>query len=130
MSQHFSMEDPVLKRLISEATEDLRTVGLILGGSRGTGRADEASDYDLYWVLTDEAYDQQQQSGESQHIKQSADGQPLLDIVYTCLRELVHAASHPGWWTPGYASVHLLLDTNGEVPPCLQSLPSMPEQMA
>ena len=130
MNQPSWMEDPVLKRLISEATEDLRTVGLILGGSRGAGRADEASDYDLYWVLTDEAYDQQQQSGESQHIKQSADGQPLLDIVYTCLRELVHAASHPGWWTPGYASAHLLLDKNGEVAPVLQSFAIMPEDKA
>ena len=34
MNQPSWMEDPVLKRLISEATEDLRTVGLILGGSR------------------------------------------------------------------------------------------------
>jgi hypothetical protein len=39
MNQPSWMEDPVLKRLISEATEDLRTVGLILGGSRGAGLA-------------------------------------------------------------------------------------------
>jgi hypothetical protein len=48
------MADPVLDVLRAEAGADSGTLGLLLAGSRAAGLGDDASDYDVVWVLTGE----------------------------------------------------------------------------
>ena len=80
--------DNVIAALIQEAAADLETVGLILSGSRAAGQATPESDYDLYWVLSDAAYERRQASGASLRAKrESADHLPV-DLVYVCQRDL------------------------------------------
>jgi hypothetical protein len=89
--------------LIAAAMADPEIEGLLLGGSRGAGVDDADSDYDLIWVLADQAYDWRAERGESLHIKQDP-GQPLLDVSFTCLRELARIAARVSWELPGYAT--------------------------
>lgn len=123
-------EDPLLRRLITEAADDQNSIGLILGGSRGAGCAGPDSDYDIEWVLTDAAYAERQERGEPLELKKARlDGQPA-DLSYTCLRELERIAANPGWWTPGYATARVLLDKTGDVTLALRRIATMPEEKA
>lgn len=121
--------DFVLRRIIRRANDDAETVGLILSGSRGPGLEDDESDYDLEWVLTDAAYERRFRDGGSAREKRVEDG-ALLDIGYTCPKELARIAQNPGWWTPGYVMARVLLDKSGEVGLALQAIGTMPEERA
>jgi hypothetical protein len=122
-----AVPDLVLADLLARAEADVDTLGLIVGGSRGAGCADAESDYDLDWVLTDAAYDKRQVRGEPME----HGGKPLLDIGYTCPRELRRVADEPpGWWTPGYATARVLLDKTGVVTRALRAITLMPEDKA
>ena len=47
--------DPILDALMQEALDDPETDGLLLSGSRAAGQATPTSEYDLYWMLADQA---------------------------------------------------------------------------
>ena len=119
--------DPTLAALVAEAAEDEDTLGVILTGSRGADLADESSDYDLLWVLTDGAYEQRRAAGGTK-IERRFDVGPPAEIVYTSPQVLRETAEEPGWWTPGIASGVLLLDKTGEVAERLQQVARIPEE--
>jgi Domain of unknown function (DUF4037) len=121
--------DPLLQPLIAAAMADPEIEGLILGGSRGAGAHDAESDYDLVWVLADQAFDRRAERGESLHIRHDP-GQPPLDVSYTCLRELARIAARASWELPGYATAHVLYDRTGQVAQAIQAMVTMPEERA
>jgi len=122
------VDDPVLASVIHQACEDPAVAGVLLGGSRGAGCADDWSDYDLSIVLTDDAFDERCARGEDARVKPwRREGR--LDLSYTCLRELDRLAANPGWWTPGYATTRVLLDKTGAVTRALEAIVSfLPEK--
>ena len=99
--------DSFIQPLIAAAITDPEIEGLLLGGSRGAGTDDAESDYDLEWVLTDEAYDGRVARGEQLHLSRNPD-QPLLDISYTCFRALAQLAERAGWQLPAYSTARIL----------------------
>jgi hypothetical protein len=121
--------DPVLQPLIAAARADPEIEGLILGGSRGAGVADAESDYDLEWVLTDQAYDRRAERGELLHIKNQPD-QPLLDVSYSCLHVLAQILARASWELPAYATAHILYDRTGQVAQAIEAMVTMPEERA
>jgi hypothetical protein len=121
-------DDPILVTLVREAREDPEVVGLLMGGSRAAGCADDCSDYDLSIVLTDAAYDARSATGESLHVR-ARKGDPR-DRIYTCVRDLRNVAKTPGWWTPGYATTRVLLDKTGAVADALAAIVALPEDQA
>jgi hypothetical protein len=121
-------DDPVLAALVQEGREDPEVVGLLLGGSRGAGCADERSDYDFTIVLTDAAHDVRRAAGESMHLR--ARKVDPRDRSYTCVRELEVVAATPGWWTPGYVTTRVLLDKTGAVAATLQRIVDLPPEQA
>jgi hypothetical protein len=54
MNNDFST-DPVIQALIGEATADSDVIGLVLTGSRSIGATEPDSDYEVVFVVTDEA---------------------------------------------------------------------------
>src|SRR5437868_3130260 len=108
-------EDPILAPLLTAASEDPETIGLILTGSRGAGVGDDESDYDLIWVLSDAAYERRKVRADSLDFFFYAEGRRTVDGHYSCPRELAHVATNPGWWTAGYVSSRVLLDETGHV---------------
>jgi hypothetical protein len=79
--------DPVIQPLIAVARANPEIEGLILSGSRGAGVHDAESDYDLEWVLTDQAYARLAARGDEIRAPKDPD-QPWLDIGYTCCQKL------------------------------------------
>jgi hypothetical protein len=122
-------DDPILQPVIAAARANPEIEGLILGGSRGAGADDADSDYDLTWVLDDQAYDRRAERGESLHIMHDPE-QPLLDISYTCLRELGQIAAQASWELPGYATARVLYDKTGQVATVLEGMVAMPAERA
>jgi Domain of unknown function (DUF4037) len=122
-------DDPILQPLIAAARADPDIEGLILGGSRGAGVDDAESDYDLEWVLADQAYDRRVERGESTHIRGTLE-QPLLDVSYTCLCKLEKIAAQMSWELPAYATARVLYDKTGQVAQAVQAMATMPEERA
>jgi hypothetical protein len=122
-------DDPVLKCLIRRAEEDRETIGLMLSGSRAAGCSVPESDYDIVWVLTDEAHRRREQQGERAPARQDLEG-GQLDLHYSCPRELAAKAAQPGWWTYGGATAQVLLDKTGQVAAARQAFAEMPEEKA
>ena len=121
--------DETLAAIVDEAQGEASCVGVALSGSRARGAHDAESDYDVYWVLTDEAYGQRKERGGVLHEKQPLPG-GLLDRAYTCPRDLAQAAERPGWWTPGLARARVVLDKTGEVEAAFDRFRQIPAEQA
>jgi hypothetical protein len=122
--------DPVLRSLIADAASDPVSMGLILTGSRGAGCPGPESDYDLEWVLTDAAFQEQMaRVPPLDRKKKEIEGQ-VADICYSCPAKLARDLANPGWWTYAYVSSRVLLDKTGEVTTALQAIALMPEEKA
>jgi hypothetical protein len=121
-------EDPVLRPLLAQGAADPDTLGLILSGSRGAGVAVPDSDYDLLWVLTDDAYERRRDAAPPEA------GPPfvreVVDIRYSCPSELSRVAANPGWWTHGYVTARILLDKTGDVSEAVRLITTMPADRA
>jgi hypothetical protein len=129
MSQNEPQDDPALAPLLALVRADPSSEGLLLSGSRGAGMQDEASDYDLVWVLTDAAFDERQRRGEPLHLH-AHPLDPRLDVSWTCLRELTALAARGGWELPAYATAVTLYDRQGKLALVLRDLVTMPEERA
>jgi predicted nucleotidyltransferase len=125
-----SDRDRVLEALAREASEDADSLGLVVTGSRAAGTEDEHSDYDVVWVLTDDAFERLFPGDARARAERSFRDAPHADIVYSCPRLLAAVAAEPGWWTPGYASARVLLDKTGEVAEALRRIAERPAESA
>lgn len=122
-------EDPALRKIITEAEADQGCVGLLLSGSRSAGLHDDESDYDLVWVLADDAFGRHVSQGRPLQCK----GHPLdprFDIICTCRRELRLIAERASWELPGYATARVLFDRAGQLAALLNELVVIPAERA
>jgi hypothetical protein len=122
--------DAMLCELVEEARADTKTVGLILSGSRSAGCARPDSDYDVYWVLQDEAFAEREARGEPDSYRRVTAGRPMVELLYTCPRLLRELAEKPGWWSSGYVTAQVLLDKTGEIAALVQAIAEMPAERA
>jgi hypothetical protein len=74
------------------------------------GRAEEDSDHDVVWILSDEELAALVQRGDERHVKNGG-----LDIVYTSPGRLTDDAREPGWFTGALLAARVLVDKTGEV---------------
>jgi hypothetical protein len=119
--------DPVVQPLIAMARTNPEIEGLILSGSRGAGVHDAESDYDLEWVLADEAYDQLAARGDEMRVPEDSD-QPWLDIGYTCCQKLAEVAAAADWRLAGYTTAQVLYDKTGQVTQVLRAMGTMSDE--
>ena len=108
------LQDPALSALIAELEEDPGSVGLILHGSRASGTHRPDSDYDLIWVIGDEAYERRKQT-EALLERRELPGVLTADILYQSPSRLAWLAENPGWWTATYLAARVVFDKTGEV---------------
>ena len=111
---HEASTDTLLASLIEEVSADADSLGLIVHGSRAAGVARTDSDYDLIWVVTDEAYAPRRARGTLVE-RRALRGQPVTDILFQSPGRLRWLAENPGWWTATYVASRVLLDKTGEV---------------
>jgi len=121
--------DPVIQPLIALARTNPDIEGLILSGSRGAGVHDAESDYDLEWVLTDQAYADRLAHGDSLRVPKDPN-QPWLDIGYTCCRVLEQIAADASWPLSGYTTAQVLCDKTGRVGEVVRAMGTMSEEQA
>lgn len=119
----------MLDRILAEAERDPDTLGVLVTGSHAAGTTDHESDYDVVWVLTEEARELRRQAGMPHHVKEMRDD-GVLDGVYASPSELREIAEHPGWYTAGFAEARVLLDKTGEVEELLEAIRTMPQERA
>jgi hypothetical protein len=121
--------DPVMQPLIALAHANPEVDGLILSGSRGAGVHDAESDYDVEWVLTDQAFAERVANGDDLRIPHDPD-QPWLDIGYTCCRVLAQIAADASWPVLGYATAQVLYDKTGRVTEVVRAMGTLSEERA
>ena len=122
--------DAIIQALIAEAAADLDVIGLVLTGSRAVGAATFESDYDVVFVVTDEALARYQ---ETQTIP--ARGASITPPISTA--DIWHES--PGslqldqvvaWMLPAYAEAQVCYDRTGETPRLLDALRQIPAEQA
>jgi predicted nucleotidyltransferase len=118
------VSDPILDGLLREAGADPVVLGVLLLGSRAAGREDAESDYDVFLVLTEAAYE-----AKSSGDKRNVDG-VVVEIGYTSAADLERVRTEPSWWTPGFARARVLLDKTGGVAALVAHIAAMPEERA
>lgn len=122
--------DPVLQALIAEASADPDVIGLVLTGSRAIGATAPGSDYDVVFVVTDEAlarYDQTQATPA-----RGATITPPIrtnDIWHEAASTLQLDAVVP-WMLPAWAEARILYDRTGEIERIFAPLRRMPAERA
>lgn len=125
--------DPILGPMLREAAADTNVLGMVLSGSRGAGLADELSDYDVIWILTEEALAARKERSESLHVREPDPhnaANKLIDQSFTSLHQLAELAAKPNWRTYAYAVSQVLLDKTGEVARAIEAIAIMPEEQA
>src|SRR5215213_4847459 len=119
--------DPVMQPLIALADTNPEIEGLILSGSRGAGVHDAEADYDVEWVLTDQAYADRISRGDDTRVPHDAN-QPWLDICYTCCRVLAQIAEEASWPAAGYTTAQVLYDQTGHVTEVVHAMGTLSEE--
>jgi hypothetical protein len=121
------LADPNIQAFIAEANADPEVIGLLLGGSLAAGAIHPESDYDIAYVITDEAFaryaagDQWPERGA--HVQTSKP----KDLWHESPAGL-HAAAEIG--AGDYVDSEVLLDKTGELTPLLAAITLMTEEKA
>ena len=125
-----SQFDAVIQALIAEAAADPDVIGLVLTGSRAVGAATSESDYDVVFVVTDEALARYK---ETQTIP--ARGASITPPISTA--DIWHES--PGslqldqvvaWMLPAYAEAQVCYDRTGETKRVLDAIRQIPAEQA
>lgn len=125
-----ALSDPVIKALIAEAMADPDVLGLVMLGSRALGVASPESDYDVMFVVTDEAHAQYNETHVSP--KRGTTISPLIvqsDIWDDSPHNLKLGSVQP-WMLPAYAEACVLYDRTGETTRLIDELRQMSADQA
>ncbi|HWQ15442.1 MAG TPA: nucleotidyltransferase domain-containing protein [Roseiflexaceae bacterium] len=122
--------DPVIQALVAEAQADPDVIGLVLTGSRALGEATDESDYDVIFVVTDEALARYEQAGE--HPRRGTTVTPPIDTadIWNDAPRDLRLGKQVDWMLPAYAESLVLYDRNGETAPVIDAMRWMPEEQA
>ena len=107
-------EDAVLGNYVEAAQRDRATLGILLHGSRASGRHRDDSDYDLIRVVSQEAYGLRRESG-TLHERVGLDGGLIGDVLYQTPSRIEPYVSNPGWFTATYLSARVAFDRDGNI---------------
>ena len=122
--------DDVIQAMVAEAMVDPDVIGLVMIGSRSLGFATPESDYDVFFVVTDQAFAQYAQMNSSPP-RCAAIAMPAgnQDIWNESPSQLQMEKVEP-WMLPAYADARVLYDRTGETTRLIDALRQMPEEQA
>lgn len=121
--------DPVLQMLISEATADIDVIGLVLSGSRAVELVTPESDYDIYFVVTDEAIARYKEQGLP---RRGHTVDPPIETTDLFNEPIgwFQRESLPAWTMPTWAEACILYDRDGATARAFEALRYMTENEA
>jgi hypothetical protein len=109
--------DSVLADARRRAEAEEATVGVLLIGSRATGRATADSDYDFLWIVTVAELEARDARGERRQRKQGD-----IDVQYVSIGRLTERAAELDWATRALLTSEVILDKTGELTEALRQL--------
>lgn len=112
MATQSEAEDPILSSYVAAVEADADTLGVLLHGSRASGRAREASDYDLICIVTEEAHAARQRT---LHERIALDGGSIADVLYQTRSRIETYVTTLGWYTATYLGARVVFDRNGDI---------------
>jgi len=119
-------DDPIVAMLVAEAEADEDVIGLILMGSRSVRLVDLESDYDAYFVVTDEAmahYDKSSLPPRGHTVQPPINTEDLFTMALSGF----YRENLPTWTLPMWADAYVLYDRDGAVTKVIDALRLMPE---
>ncbi|HMP42958.1 MAG TPA: DUF4037 domain-containing protein [Roseiflexaceae bacterium] len=122
--------DPVIAALVAEAQADPDVIGLVLMGSRALGEASHESDYDVIFVVTDEAIVRYEQQGAQPPRGILVQGALNTKDIWSDSPRDLKLGSQADWMLPAYAESRVIYDKTGETTPLIDALRRIPEEQA
>jgi hypothetical protein len=117
--------DPALEDVRRRAEAEEATIGVLLIGSRATGRALADSDYDFLWIVTDAELRARDARGEARQFKAGD-----IDVQYVSIGRLTERASELNWATRALLTSEVLVDKTGELTDALRRMGETAEARA
>jgi predicted nucleotidyltransferase len=122
--------DPVIHALIAEAEADPDVLGLVLQGSRALGVVTPESDYDVVFVISDEAVARHEAAGSwPERAKALADTIDIEDIWSEPIGS-IRLEAQPRWGLSIWLDARVVYDRAGEVTRAVETLRRIPEAQA
>jgi len=124
LSPYIVAADPVIPMLVAEAQGDAEVLGLVLLGSRSLGLINPESDYDVAFVVKDDAaqrYSTQGQPARGHTVYPPIDTTDLFTVALGQLRREQVA----DWMLPAWADARILYDRDGRTTAALDAMRSM-----
>jgi len=122
--------DEVIQALIAEAVADPDVIGLVLSGSRALGVVAPESDYDVIFIVTDEALARYEET-------QTTPARGVTIVPPTSTNDIWNDAprnlrldSVVAWMLPAWAEAYVLYDRTGETTRVIDALRQMPAEQA
>lgn len=122
-------EDPVLASFVAAVKDDPDTFGVLLHGSRASGRQRDDSDYDLIRVVTQAAYDARRERGHL-HERVNLDDGSIADVLYQTPSRIETYVTTLGWYTATYLGARVAFDRNGDIGTVLARMRSEADRVA
>ncbi len=120
--------DPVLASYVAGVQGSGDTLGVLLHGSRASGRHRDDSDYDLIRVVTDKRY-AAREPGQL-HERVNLDDGSIADVLYQTPSRIETYVTTPGWYTATYLGARVVFDRNGDIGPMLERMRSEANRVA
>lgn len=120
---------PELSTYVAAAESDADTLGLLLHGSRASGRERADSDYDLIRIVTQEVYEPRRERGDL-HERVSLEDGAIADVLYQTPSRIATYISSPGWYTATYLGARVVFDRTGDIGTMLARMRSEADRIA
>ena len=127
-SAPFAM-DPALASYVAAVKDDPHTLGVLLHGSRASGRNRNDSDYDLIRIVTQEAYDTRREDAALLKRIILDDGSKG-DVLYQTPSGIETYVTTLGWYTATYLGARVAFDRNGDIGTMLARMRSEANRVA
>jgi len=121
--------DPVVASYVASVTGDRDTLGVLIHGSRASGRHRVDSDYDLIRIVTEEAYEAGRKDAALLKRVTLDDGSKG-DVLYQTPSRIETYATELGWYTATYLGARVAFDRNGDIGPMLARMRSKANRVA
>ena len=99
---------------VAAVKDDPDTLGVLLHGSRASGRHSEDSDYDLIRIVTQEAYDARRKDAALLKRITLGDG-TKGDVLYQTPAGIETYVTTLGWYTATYLGARVVFDRHGDI---------------
>jgi len=109
-----SQSDPVIQALIAEAVADPDVIGLVLTGSRAIGATGPGSDYDVVFLMTDEAFARNPQPQITLARGQTVTPPISTKDIWNEAPSTMQLDVVEPWVIPTWAEARILYDRTGE----------------